>query len=69
MKNIEDLNFFKQDRFRRVSSMFKLEDAMQEVFELMSFKSKIKGLSLKFDQDYFSQGVISSLPSEVIGDK
>lgn len=49
--------------------MFKLEDAMQEVFELMSFKSKIKGLSLKFDQDYFSQGVISSLPSEVIGDK
>ena len=40
---------------------------MKEVLDMMSLKSNIKNLCLKFDQNYFSE--ISSLPVEVIGDK
>ena len=59
----------KQNKFRHVSQKFNLPQAMQEVYDLMSYKGQIKGLGIKFEQNYFGEGVISSLPLEVVGDK
>jgi hypothetical protein len=36
---------------------------------IMRIKSDIKGLYLNFDQDYFGEGKIHSLPEKVTGDK
>ena len=39
----------KQNRFRHVSQKFNLAEAMQEVYDLMSYKGQIKGISMKFE--------------------
>ena len=36
---------------------------------MMMVKSRIKGIYLKFEQQYFGEGILSMIPTNVIGDK
>jgi hypothetical protein len=44
-----------------------LHQSLLEVLEMMEVKSRVKGIYLKFDQEYFKG--VSSIPKDVIGDK
>ena len=68
MKDMQDWDAIKQDKFRPVSQKFNLKEALKDIHDMMATKANIKNLFLKFDQDYYGD-MFNILPLNVLGDK
>jgi hypothetical protein len=69
LKDLQDWDSIKNGTMRTVSQTFYLQEAVMEVYDMMSIKSDQKNLYLKFEQKYFDKNMVSALPTEVTGDK